>query len=171
MSITQPPPGGAQAVVGVFGPNKAAMEAALERVERLKRVLEPGEVVTGTVVDVKPFGWILRTEDGDEGLMHVTELMHTNARVESGDHLPLGRRGGEGAGRTERQGVRFSRRRSWRNPRGTSRGFRRKRPGGAPAGDGLGARGSETRRGEGDEQVRAQPDGTSRAPVQRIANE
>lgn len=178
VSITQPPPGGAQAVVGVFGPNKAAMEAALERVERLKRVLEPGEVVTGTVVDVKPFGWILRTEDGDEGLMHVTELMHTNARVESGDHLPLGASVEVKVldGPTGEKGVRFSAKALLAKPEGYVERFPEKTPRrGPPRGGGTG---SSAGRGLGNpgaaketSKFARNPDGTLERPLRRIANE
>ena len=105
-------------------------------------MLEPGEVVTGTVVDVKPFGWILRTEDGDEGLMHVTELMHTNARVESGDHLPLGASVEVKVldGPTGEKGVRFSAKALLAKPEGYVERFPEKTPRrGPPRGGGTGS--------------------------------
>ena len=42
--------------VGVFAPNKAALEAALARAELVKYVLRAGDTVRVRVTDVKPFG-------------------------------------------------------------------------------------------------------------------
>ena len=76
--------------VGVFAPNKAALEAALARVELVKYVLRAGDTVRVRVTDVKPFGWIARTEQGDEGMLHWSEFDWTADRVDTAEHLPVG---------------------------------------------------------------------------------
>ena len=150
------------------------MEAALERAWAAEARAGAGEVVTGTVVDVKPFGWILRTEDGDEGLMHVTELMHTKTRASSPETTSRSGRAWRVKvldGPNGEKGVRFNAKALLAKPRGHRGGFRRKRPGGggtgSSAGRGLGNPGAAKETSK----FARNPDGTLERPLRRIANE
>ena len=67
-----------------------ALDLAVERVGAIATPLAVGAVVEAVVIDVKPFGWILRTPGLDEGMMHVTEYQWDAARIETRDFLPLG---------------------------------------------------------------------------------
>jgi polyribonucleotide nucleotidyltransferase len=76
--------------VGIFAPNKASLDLAVERVAAIVTPLAAGEVVRATVIDVKPFGWILRTAGMDEGMLHVTEYQWDTTRIETTEFLPIG---------------------------------------------------------------------------------
>ena len=76
--------------VGIFAPNKQSLDMAVERVGAIVTPLAVGEICITTVVDVKPFGWILRTSGMDEGMLHVTEYQWDSTRIETSDFLPIG---------------------------------------------------------------------------------
>ena len=88
ISVDQPTAGtagGGGGRVGIFAPNKKALDLAVERVGAIATPLAVGAVVEAVVIDVKPFGWILRTPGLDEGMMHVTEYQWDAARIETRD--------------------------------------------------------------------------------------
>ncbi|CEG01093.1 Polyribonucleotide nucleotidyltransferase [Ostreococcus tauri] len=63
--------------LAIFGPNKASYDAALAHIESMKNsIIEVGKTYVTTVKDVMPFGAVLITSNGDDGLLHVSEIAH-----------------------------------------------------------------------------------------------
>lgn len=84
-------PGETTAIIGIFAPNRAALEACRKLVEKVNAVVVAGNTYEGKVVEVLPFGWIVEILDtGDRGLVHVTEYSHAPGRIETSDHWPVG---------------------------------------------------------------------------------
>jgi S1 RNA binding domain protein len=51
--------------------------------------VEVGQVVKGTVEDVRPFGAFIRLESGERGLVHVSEIAHRYVR-DVAEYLKVG---------------------------------------------------------------------------------
>ena len=63
--------------LAIFGANKASYDAAVAHIEALKNSqTEVGKIYLTTVKDVLPFGAVLTTDGGEEGLLHVSEIAH-----------------------------------------------------------------------------------------------
>ncbi|MBR6305867.1 MAG: S1 RNA-binding domain-containing protein, partial [Bacteroidales bacterium] len=69
--------GSTKGVVDIFGTDKAAMDATLERIKGICAVPEPGTVYHGKVVSILEFGAFIEILPGKEGLLHVSEIAWT----------------------------------------------------------------------------------------------
>ena len=69
--------GSTKGVVDIFGTDKAAMDATLERIKGICAVPEPGTVYHGKVVSILDFGAFIEILPGQEGLLHVSEIAWT----------------------------------------------------------------------------------------------
>ena len=69
--------GGTKGVVDIFGTDKAAMDATLEKIKGICAVPEPGQVYHGKVVSILEFGAFIEILPGKEGLLHVSEIAWT----------------------------------------------------------------------------------------------
>ncbi|MBQ1912924.1 MAG: S1 RNA-binding domain-containing protein, partial [Bacteroidales bacterium] len=65
---------GTKGVVDIFGTDKAAMDATLERIKAICAVPEAGQVYHGKVVSILEFGAFIEILPGKEGLLHVSEI-------------------------------------------------------------------------------------------------
>ncbi|MGI9543182.1 MAG: S1 RNA-binding domain-containing protein, partial [Cyclobacteriaceae bacterium] len=61
-------------VVNVFAVNKEAMEDAVGRIKQIVSVPEVGEVYTGKVKSIMPFGAFIEIMPGKDGLLHISEI-------------------------------------------------------------------------------------------------
>ncbi len=68
---------GTKGVVDIFGTDKAAMDATLERIKSICAVPEAGQVYHGKVVSILEFGAFIEILPGKEGLLHVSEIAWT----------------------------------------------------------------------------------------------
>ena len=180
ISVDQPIVGGPVGAagagrVGIFAPNKKALDLAVERVGAIATPLAVGAIVEAVVIDVKPFGWILRTPGLDEGMLHVTEYHWDAARIETSDFLPLGSTVAVKVTENGPGGTKFSRKQTSEPPEGYAPPPSRTSGGGlprprAPLGRGAGqsaGRGLGGRAGAGGGFVR-NPDGTLKRPLERV---
>ena len=160
--------------VGVFAPNKRALDLAVERVVAIATPLAVGAIVEAVVIDVKPFGWILRTPGLDEGMLHVTEYHWDAARIETSDFLPLGSTVAVKVTENGPGGTKFSRKQTTEPPEGYAppppRGGgglpRPRTPLGRGAGQSAGrGLGGKTNAGGG---FVRNPDGTLKRPLERV---
>ena len=179
ISVDQPTAGtagGGGGRAGIFA-NKKALDLAVERVGAIATPLAVGAVVEAVVIDVKPFGWILRTPGLDEGMMHVTEYQWDAARIETRDFLPLGVDGGrEGDRERARGGPMEGAQANLRAPEGHA--APPARGGGGCRGRGrrwAGARGRARAVGSAGTRTPAAgscgPDGTLKRPLERVGEE
>ena len=65
---------GTKGVVDIFGTDKAAMDATLQRIKDICAVPEVGQVYHGKVVSILEFGAFIEILPGKEGLLHVSEI-------------------------------------------------------------------------------------------------
>jgi polyribonucleotide nucleotidyltransferase len=63
-----------QGFVDIFGPDKEALDAALNRVKGIVAVPEVGEVYQGKVRSVVPFGAFIEILPGKDALLHISEI-------------------------------------------------------------------------------------------------
>jgi polyribonucleotide nucleotidyltransferase len=63
--------------VDIFGVDKAAMDATLQRIKDICAVPEAGQVYHGKVVSILEFGAFIEILPGKEGLLHVSEIAWT----------------------------------------------------------------------------------------------
>ena len=61
-------------VVNIFAVNKDAMEDAVGRIKQIVSVPEVGEVYTGKVKSIMPFGAFIEIMPGKDGLLHISEI-------------------------------------------------------------------------------------------------
>jgi polyribonucleotide nucleotidyltransferase len=61
-------------IVNVFATNKDVMDAALRRIKAIVAVPEVGEVYTGKVKSIMPFGAFVEFMAGKDGLLHISEI-------------------------------------------------------------------------------------------------
>ena len=66
--------GTTKGVVDIFGVNKDAMDAALQKIKDICAVPEAGQVYHGKVVSILEFGAFIEILPGKEGLLHVSEI-------------------------------------------------------------------------------------------------
>ncbi len=69
--------GTTKGVVDIFGIDKTAMDAALQRIKDICAVPEPGQVYHGKVVSILEFGAFIEILPGKEGLLHISEMAWT----------------------------------------------------------------------------------------------
>ena len=69
--------GTTKGVVDIFGTDKAAMDATLEKIKGICAVPEAGQVYHGKVVSILDFGAFIEILPGKEGLLHVSEIAWT----------------------------------------------------------------------------------------------
>ena len=69
--------GTTKGVVDIFGVDKAAMDATLQRIKDICAVPEAGKVYHGKVVSILEFGAFIEILPGKEGLLHVSEIAWT----------------------------------------------------------------------------------------------
>ena len=69
--------GTTKGVVDIFGTDKAAMDATLEKIKGICAVPEAGKVYHGKVVSILEFGAFIEILPGKEGLLHVSEIAWT----------------------------------------------------------------------------------------------
>ena len=69
--------GTTKGVVDIFGIDKAAMDAALQRIKDICAVPEVGTVYHGKVVSILEFGAFIEILPGKEGLLHISEMAWT----------------------------------------------------------------------------------------------
>ena len=60
--------------VDVFADNKEAIDEALERINQITAVPEPGKVYKGIVKSITAFGAFIEIMPGREGLLHISEI-------------------------------------------------------------------------------------------------
>ncbi len=60
--------------VDIFGPDKEALDAALNRVKGIVAVPEVGEVYSGKVRSIVPFGAFVEILPGKDALLHISEI-------------------------------------------------------------------------------------------------
>lgn len=78
-----------QGIVEVFANNEDALNAAMARIKGIVAVPEIGEIYTGTVKAVAPYGAFVEIIPGKDGLLHISEIAWD--RVEkTEDHLEVG---------------------------------------------------------------------------------
>ena len=70
---------GTKGVVDIFGTDKAAMDATLQRIKDICAVPEAGQVYHGKVVSILEFGAFIEILPGKEGLLHVSEIAWTKS--------------------------------------------------------------------------------------------
>jgi len=61
-------------VVNVFAASKEVMDAALRRIKGIVAIPEVGEVYTGKVKSIMPFGAFVEFMPGKDGLLHISEI-------------------------------------------------------------------------------------------------
>lgn len=65
---------GNKGVVNIFATNQEVMDAAVKRVKAIVAVPEVGEVYTGIVKSIMPFGAFVEFMAGKDGLLHISEI-------------------------------------------------------------------------------------------------
>lgn len=60
--------------VTITGTDKAKVEEAVQHIESITKVVEPGEEYEGTVVRIVPFGAFVEILPGKDGLVHVSKM-------------------------------------------------------------------------------------------------
>jgi len=63
--------------ISIASNDKAAIDDAVARIKKITFTPEVGEVYTGTVKTVMPYGVFVGFEGGKDGLLHVSEMSHT----------------------------------------------------------------------------------------------
>ena len=61
-------------IIDIAADNKEAIDAAVERIKQITAQPEVGEVYTGTVKNIMPFGAFVEFMPGKEGLLHISEI-------------------------------------------------------------------------------------------------
>jgi polyribonucleotide nucleotidyltransferase len=61
-------------IVNVFANNKDAMDGAIRRIKGIVAIPEVGEVYTGKVKSIMPFGAFVEFMPGKDGLLHISEI-------------------------------------------------------------------------------------------------
>jgi polyribonucleotide nucleotidyltransferase len=63
-------------VIQILSDDKAGVEAALKRIKAITAVPEIGEIYTGRVKSIMPFGAFVEVMPGKDGLLHISEIEH-----------------------------------------------------------------------------------------------
>jgi len=61
-------------IIQISGPNKQALDAALERINAIVAVPEVGQIYKGKVKSIVPFGAFVEILPGKDGLLHISEI-------------------------------------------------------------------------------------------------
>jgi len=61
-------------IVNIFANNQDVMDAAVRRVKAIVAVPEVGEVYSGIVKSIMPFGAFVEFMPGKDGLLHISEI-------------------------------------------------------------------------------------------------
>lgn len=62
--------------IQIMGTNKESVEGAVSRIKAITAVPEVGEVYTGRVKNIMPFGAFVEIMPGKDGLLHISEIEH-----------------------------------------------------------------------------------------------
>ena len=73
--------------VDIFGENKEALDAALDRIKGIVAIPEVGEIYTGKIRSIVAFGAFVEIMPGKDGLLHISEI--GNKRYETMDETGL----------------------------------------------------------------------------------
>jgi polyribonucleotide nucleotidyltransferase len=65
---------GNKGIVNIFANNQEVMNAAVKRVKAIVAVPEVGEVYSGIVKSIMPFGAFVEFMPGKDGLLHISEI-------------------------------------------------------------------------------------------------
>lgn len=71
-------------IVEVFADNKAAIDAAVARIRAIAAKPEIGEIYTGKVKSIMPFGAFVEIMPGKDGLLHISEIDWTRLETMDG---------------------------------------------------------------------------------------
>lgn len=63
-------------IIQILSDDKAGVEAAMRRIKAITAVPEVGEVYTGRVKTIMPFGAFIEVMPGKDGLLHISEIEH-----------------------------------------------------------------------------------------------
>jgi polyribonucleotide nucleotidyltransferase len=63
-------------IIQILSDDKAGVEAALRRIKAITAVPEIGEIYTGRVKSIMPFGAFVEVMPGKDGLLHISEIEH-----------------------------------------------------------------------------------------------
>ena len=81
--------------VQVAGPDKEAIESALQKIRAIVAVPEVGEIYDGVVRSIMPYGCFVEIMPGKDGLLHISEIdwkrLETveEAGIKEGDHIQV----------------------------------------------------------------------------------
>ena len=81
--------------VQVSGPDKEAIDAALQKIRAIVAIPEVGEVYDGVVRSIMPYGCFVEIMPGKDGLLHISEIdwkrLETveEAGIKEGDHITV----------------------------------------------------------------------------------
>ena len=67
---------GNKGVIDIVSTNKEDSDAAIARIKAITAVPEEGEVYTGKVKSIMPFGAFVEIMPGQDGLLHISEIAH-----------------------------------------------------------------------------------------------
>ena len=73
--------------VDIFGENKEALDAALDRIKGIVAIPEVGEIYTGKIRSIVAFGAFVEIMPGQDGLLHISEI--GNKRYETMEETGL----------------------------------------------------------------------------------
>ena len=73
--------------VDIFGENKEALDAALDRIKGIVAIPEVGEIYTGKICSIVAFGAFVEIMPGKDGLLHISEI--GNKRYETMEETGL----------------------------------------------------------------------------------
>ena len=76
-----------QGFVDIFGENKEALDAALDRIKGIVAIPEVGEIYTGKIRSIVAFGAFVEIMPGKDGLLHISEI--GNKRYETMEETGL----------------------------------------------------------------------------------
>ncbi len=65
---------GNKGIVEIFADNKAAIDAAVARINAIAAKPEIGEIYEGKVKSIMPFGAFVEIMPGKDGLLHISEI-------------------------------------------------------------------------------------------------
>ena len=81
--------------VQVSGPNKEAIDAAIQKIRAIVAIPEVGEIYDGVVRSIMPYGCFVEIMPGKDGLLHISEIdwkrLETveEAGIKEGDHIQV----------------------------------------------------------------------------------
>ena len=81
-------------VIDIFSDNKEGIDKAVAKIKGITSVPEVGEVYTGKVTSIMPYGAFVEVLPGKEGLLHISEVDHKRLEtlegvLKEGDHIKV----------------------------------------------------------------------------------